>query len=184
MYQSCTAGSIGGAGLVCSLIRVMHRQTACQSICAPTSEICHSRGNPLASVTRRSMLQEEAERKVTSAEVPAGKFAQPGHQLSFDVIAHAGPPAARPAPVPRQERCQPVPATPEASAHMHSQAAAAPALLPIDVLFASWQRIVEPTTPHAAQHSSMAKRAAAPAQERATHRRLMSHRICCDSDCD
>ena len=126
------------------------------------------------------ILQEEAERSAMSAETPAGKPIQPGHQLSFDVTAHAGPAAASPAPEPRQERCQPVPATPEASARMHSHAVAA--LSPTDALFESWKCIVEPAGPFAAQHSSMWKRVAAPVQQHGSHRRLMSHPICCDSD--
>ena len=115
-----------------------------------------------------------------SAEAPAGKPLQLGPQLSFDVTAHAGPAAASPAPEPRQERCQPVPATPEGSARMHSHAVAAPS--PTDALFASWKRIAEPAEPFAAQHSSMCKRVAPPVQQHCSHRRLMSYPICCDSD--
>ncbi len=120
-----------------------------------------------------------------SAETPAEKPVRPGHQVSFDITAHAGLPAACPAPEPRQEGSQPVPATPEGSACMHSHAAAA--FPPTDALFASWKQIVEPARPFAAQHSGMWKCAAPPVQQQqqhATHRRLMSHPICCDSDCD
>ena len=117
-----------------------------------------------------------------SAETPAGKPAQPGYQLSFDVTAHAGPAAASPAPEPRQERCQPVRATPEGSACMHSHGIVA--MSPTDALFASWKQIVEPARPLPTQHSSMWTHVAAPVQQRATHRRLMSHPVCCDSDCD
>ncbi len=128
------------------------------------------------------MLQEEAERSILSEEAPAEKPTRPGHQVSFDITAHAGPPAACPAPEPRQEGSQPVPPTPEASACMHSHAMTA--FPPTDALFASWKQIVEPARPSAAQHSNIGKRVAAPMQQHATHRRLTSHPICCDSDCD
>ena len=124
------------------------------------------------------MLQEEAERSILSAETPAEKPRQPGHQLSFSVTAHAGPPAACPAREPGQELCQRT-ANLEGSAREHRDPAAA--FPPTDALFASWKQIVEPT---AAQHSSMWKLVAAPIQQHATHRRLISHPICCDSDCE
>ena len=134
---------------------------------------------------RLPVLQEEAERSATSvaetpASMPTGKSGQLGHQLSFDITAHAGPALASPAPEPRQEHCQPVPATPEASAHMHSHAVVA--LSPTDVLFASWKILVEPSKLPTAQHSAMWKRMAVPARAHSAQQGLISHPICCDSD--
>ena len=132
-----------------------------------------------------AVLQEEAERSATSvaetpASTPVGKPVQIGHQLSFDITAHAGPALASPSPEPRQEHCQPIPALPEASAHMHSHAMVA--LPPTDVLFASWKILVEPSRLPTAQHNAMWKRTVVPTTAHSAQQGLISHPICCDSD--
>lgn len=141
-----------------------------------------SRNNPEVDL---AVLQEEAERSATSvaetpASTPVGKPGQLGHQLSFDITVHAGPALASPAPEPRQEHCQPVPSTPEASAHMHSHAVGA--LPPTDVLFVSWKILVDPSKLPTPQHSAMRKCMAVPARAHSAQQGLISHPICCDSD--
>ncbi len=120
------------------------------------------------------MLQEEAIRGSIGAEEPGGKSGQLADQLSFNITAYAGPDGARPAPQPRQERCQPVPSTPEQSTRVRAP--------PTDALFAKWRRLVEPAGPHVAQHSAMGLRATLPWT--AQHALVLSHPICCDADSD
>ena len=115
-------------------------------------------------------------RSSTGAEDPACKPGQLAHQLSFNITAYAGPAGASPVPQPRQERCQPVPSTPEPSAQVHPP--------PTDAIFAKWRRLVELARPIAAQHSAMGLRATLPWTAQQQHAAVRSHPICCDADSD